>query len=88
MTKAGGGAIEADVTAAGAIVQIEEPVAVDQVPAAVMRAFAAKYPKAKATRAEKQTLSTGKVSYELAFHGDKGKTEATFTEDGTFVEQE
>src|SRR4051812_46504332 len=70
LTKADGGKLELDLSPAGAILQTEEVVAVDQVPAAVMKAFAAKYPKAKPTRAEKQTPATGKPSYELAFQVD------------------
>lgn len=88
LTKADGGKVEVDVSPAGAILQTEEVVALDQVPAAVMKAFAAKYPKAKATRAEKQTPAAGKPSYELAFQADGKRKEATFGEDGAFVEEE
>ena len=88
LTKADGGKVEVDVSPAGAILQTEEVVPLDQVPAAVTKAFAAKYPKAKPTRAEKQTPATGKPSYELAFLADGKKKEATFGEDGRFVEEE
>jgi hypothetical protein len=88
LTKADGGKVEADFSPAGAILQTEEVVALDQVPAAVKKAFAAKYPKATPTRAEKQTPATGKPSYELAFQVDGKRKEATFAEDGTFVEEE
>ncbi|MEO6777227.1 MAG: PepSY-like domain-containing protein [Kofleriaceae bacterium] len=88
LTKADGGKLEVDVSPAGAILQTEEVVGLDQVPAAVMKAFAAKYPKAKPTRAEKQTPATGKASYELAFQTDGKRKEATFAEDGRFVEEE
>ena len=88
LTKADGSKVEVDVSPAGAILQTEEVVALDQVPAAVTKAFAAKYPKAKPTRAEKQTPATGKPSYELAFAVDGKRKEATFAEDGTFVEEE
>ena len=88
LTKADGGKVEVDVSPAGAILQTEEVVPLDQVPAAVTKAFTAKYPKAKPTRAEKQTPATGKPSYELAFLADGKKKEATFGEDGRFVEEE
>ncbi len=88
ISKADGNAAEIDVALDGKILQVEEKVAIDKVPAAVMKAFAAKYPKAKADRAEKQSPTDGKPSYEIAFKDDKGKKEATFTEDGKFVEEE
>ena len=79
---------ELDVAADGKLLQIEEVVALDQVPAAVMKAFAARYPKAKADRAEKQTPTAGAVSYELAFSLAGKRKEATFAADGKFVEEE
>jgi hypothetical protein len=88
LTKADGGKVEVDVSPAGAVLQTEEVVPLDQVPAAVKKAFAAKYPKATPTRAEKQTPATGKPSYELAFQVDGKRKEATFAEDGAFVEEE
>lgn len=88
VVKADGAKAEVDVDTDGKILQIEEKVPVDKVPAAVVKAFAAKYPKAKVDAAEKQTPSTGPASYELAFKSDKGRKEATFTEDGKFVEEE
>lgn len=88
VTKADGGKIEVDVSATGEILMTEEVVGVDQVPAAVMKAFAAKYPKAKAERAEKQTPAKGVVSYELAFTDAGKRKEATFDEAGKFVEEE
>ena len=88
LTKADGGKVEVDVSPAGQILQTEEVIALDLVPAAVKKAFAAKYPKATPTRAEKQTPATGKPSYELAFAVDGKRKEATFTADGTFVEEE
>ena len=75
--------LEVELTADGTIVEIEEKIDVAKLPDAVKKAFAARYPKAKAERAEKQTAGKT-VSYEIAF----GKTEATFTEDGKFVEEE
>ena len=88
IAKADGNKAEVDVSPDGKILQVEEKIALDKVPAAVMKAFAAKYPKAKADAAEKQTPATGAPTYELAFATDKGRKEATFSEDGKFVEEE
>jgi hypothetical protein len=88
LTKADGTSAEVDVSPDGKILQVEEKIAVDKVPAVVMKAFAAKYPKAKVDVAEKQTPAQGAVSYELGFATDSGRKEATFTEDGKFVEEE
>lgn len=88
VVKADGAKAEVDVAPDGKVLQIEEKVAVDSLPAAVKKAFATKYPKAKLLGAEKQTPAAGTPSYELAFHTDHGRVEATFAEDGTFVEEE
>jgi Putative beta-lactamase-inhibitor-like, PepSY-like len=88
IVKADGAKAEVDVAADGKILQIEEKVPVDKIPAAVMTAFAARYPKAKVDVAEKQTPAEGQPSYELGFSTDSGRKEATFTEDGKFVEEE
>lgn len=88
LTRADGSKAEVDVSPDGKILQVEEKVALDKVPAAVMKAFAAKYPKAKPTEAEKQTPSDGKPVYELGFMVDKTKHEASFGEDGKFIEEE
>jgi putative PepSY-like beta-lactamase-inhibitor len=88
LAKQDGGKAEVDVAPDGKILVVEEPVALDKVPAAVMKAFAAKYPKAKATGAEKETPTGGKASYELQFETGGKKHEATFTEAGAFVEEE
>jgi hypothetical protein len=76
--------VELDLAADGKILATEEKIAVDALPDAVKKAFAAKYPKAKAERAEKETKADKSVSYEIKF----GKTEATFAADGTFIEEE
>jgi len=88
LTKADGAKAEVDVEPGGKIIQVEEKIALDKVPAAVMKAFAAKYPKAKVDQAEKQTPSEGKPTYELAFASGSGRKEATFAEDGKFIEEE
>lgn len=83
ITRADGMKAEVDVGPDGSILQIEEKIAVDKLPDAVKKAFAARYPKAKAERAEKQTAGKT-VTYEVAF----GETEATFAENGKFIEEE
>lgn len=82
------GRLELDVSPAGAIIQTEEKVPLSSVPASVLSAFAARYPKAKPTRAEKQTKADGKVTYELAFRRAGKRLEVTFDEAGKFVELE
>jgi uncharacterized membrane protein YkoI len=77
-----------DVAPEGAILLTEEKVAAASVPPAVSAAFAARYPKAKATAAEKQTKPDGKVTYELAFKVKGKRKEATFDESGSFVSEE
>lgn len=88
LTKADGNAVEVDIGTDGKILQVEEKVVLEKVPAAVMKAFAARYPKAKAEAAEKQTPATGAATYEVAFTLDKAKKEATFAADGKFIEEE
>ncbi len=88
LTMQDGHKAEVDVALDGTILQVEELVALNQVPVVVMKAFAAKYPKAKASRAEKQTPAKGPASYEIAFEVAGARKEATFTETGTFVEEE
>lgn len=83
LTRADGTKAEVDVAPDGSILAVEEKIAVDALPDAVKKAFAARYPKAKAERAEKQTAGKT-VTYEVAF----GKTEATFAADGRFIEEE
>ncbi len=79
-----GDKLEATFTADGTFLEEETVVALTTLPAAVTKAFAAKYPKAKAERAEKQVKADKTTTYEIAF----GKTEVTFKGDGTFVEEE
>lgn len=88
LVRAGGAKLELDVAPDGAILLTEEVIAVDQLPAVVAKAFAAKYPKARPTRAERQTPAKGHVTFELAFAGDKGAREATFDDTGAFVGEE
>ena len=87
IVKADGGKAEIDLAPDGKILQVEEIVPLDKVPAAVMKAFTAKYPKAKATRAEKQSADKT-VTYEIAFDLGADHKEATFDETGKFIEEE
>lgn len=67
--------------------QVEEPIAVDALPDVVRRAFSARYSKARATGANKQTAGKN-VHYEIAFVVDGKRKEATFSAAGTFVDEE
>ena len=88
VVKADGTRAEVDVSPDGKVLQVEEKIAIDKLPAVVTKAFATKYPKAKVTAAEKQMPAQGSPSYELAFTTDAGRKEATFSEDGRFIEEE
>lgn len=88
MKKADGSMVELDISPKGEIEQIEEVVPVSSIPAAVTKAFAARYAKASLLKAEKQTKADKSVTFEVAFKVGKGMKEATFKEDGTFVEEE
>ncbi len=79
---------EADVAPDGTILQIEQIIPLDKVPAAVMAALRAKYPGMTPTRAEQQTRPGHPSTYELAFPDGGQAKEATFGEDGSFVSQE
>jgi len=87
LVKTDGGKAEVDVAPDGTILQVEEVIALDKVPAVVMKAFAARYPKGKATRAEKQTADKA-VTYEIAFDLGSARKEATFDESGKFIDEE
>jgi Putative beta-lactamase-inhibitor-like, PepSY-like len=87
LVRGDGAKLEVDLAPDGTILQIEEAIALDKLPAAVTKAFAARYPKGKATGAEKQTA--GKVvTYEIKFDLGAARKEATFDESGKFVEEE
>lgn len=87
LTTAGSAPFVVDAAPDGTILQVEETIAIDALPAAVKKAFAAKYPQAKADRAEKQTAGKD-VRYEIAFSAESRRKEATFAADGRFVEEE
>src|SRR5258706_3585284 len=74
--------LELEVDPDGTILLTEERIELAAVPPAVMTAFAAKFPGAKATAAEKQTAANGNVTYELAFGAGATQKETTFTADG------
>ncbi|MDP9122635.1 MAG: PepSY-like domain-containing protein [Acidobacteriota bacterium] len=81
--------LEMDISPEGTVLLTEEAVATSAVPAAVMSAFDTKYSKMKPAKADRQTKPDGTITYELAWKDAKGKKhEATFKEDGTFVEAE
>jgi hypothetical protein len=84
----GGERVEVDVAPDGKILQTEVVIPLDQVPAKVMAAFTAKYPGAKPSRAEKQLRTGNGAFFEIAFPAEPKRKEATFAEDGTFVEEE
>jgi len=88
VTRADHGKLEIDVAPDGAIVLIEGQVAVDQVPAAVMKAFAAAYPRSNVVAAENQTPTGYTPRYVLAFTSAGGRNEATVTQSGEFVDIE
>lgn len=80
--------LEVDVAPDGTVLQTESSIGLDGVPPTVMSAFGAKYPGAKPNGAEKQVRSGKGTYYEIAFGVGSGGKEATFAEDGTFVEEE
>jgi Putative beta-lactamase-inhibitor-like, PepSY-like len=79
--------VEVEVTATGEILAIEEVVPVSALPQAVSKAFATKYPKSTTQKVEKITTPKG-TSYEIEFTTANKRREATFAENGTFVEEE
>lgn len=88
ITSKDGKPMELDIDPGGTILLTEESVELAAIPPAVMAGFAAQFPGAKPTRAEKQTASDGKVTYEVRIGAGAAKKEATFTADGALVEQE
>jgi hypothetical protein len=80
--------VELDLSANGEIEQVEEVVPISAIPDAVTKAFATRYPRATIVKAERQQKADKSISFELAFKSDKGRKEATFKDDGTFVEEE
>ena len=80
--------IELDVSPEGSILQTEKVVKVHSLPQAVLSGFETKYPTMKINRALEQKKADGSISYELAFKDKMKKHEATFTNDGAFVEEE
>ena len=87
VTRRSGTRLSVDVAADGAILEIEEQIAIDALPAAVKQAFAARYPRVGAQAVEKQTAGRS-VRYEVVFQVDRARREATFAENGSFIEEE
>ncbi len=79
--------LEIDLSPTGDILLIEEPIALADLPSLVAKAFATRYPKAKATKAEKMTKGT-EATFEIAFQLGGRRKEATFSQAGDFVEEE
>ena len=88
INKSGNEKVEVDVAPDGAILQTEQAIPLGQVPARVMTAFGAKYPGAKPLRAEKQVRTGKGAFYEIKFAAEPKAKEATFAEDGAFLEEE
>ncbi len=80
--------LELDLTPEGGLLQTEERVPLNGVPPEVRSGFASKYPGVTAVAAEKQTKAGGATSFELAFDRAGKRHEATFTDQGAFVEEE
>jgi hypothetical protein len=80
--------VEVDVSTDGKVLAVEEAIALDKLPEAVTKAFAARYPKATPRAAEKQVVTDQGTRYELAFTDGGKRKEATFQADGGFVEEE
>jgi hypothetical protein len=88
VNKCSGEKVEVDVAPDGAVLQTEQAIPLDQIPARVMTAFGAKYPGAKPLRAEKQVRTGKGAFYEIKFAAEPKAKEATFAENGSFVEEE
>lgn len=54
----------------------------------VLSGFKARCAATKPMSAEKQTKADGTITYEVAFVRDHKRREATFTDTGSFVEEE
>ena len=80
--------LEIDVAPDGTLLLTETVIAVDELPAKVMTAFSAKYPGAKARKAEKQVEPGKSARFEIEYDAQPKPKEVTFAEDGTFVEEE
>ena len=82
------GNVELDLDTTGSILLTEQIVPVDSVSKGAMSGFKSKYPGVKISRAEKQTKPDGSVTYELSFQDKNKKHDATFRQNGEFVELE
>jgi hypothetical protein len=88
ITKPNGGKAEVELAADGTVLEVETVIPLGQVVEPVMTAFAAKFPKGKAKKAEKSVRPGQQDVYELAFTLAGARREASFLADGTFVEDD
>lgn len=84
IARADGSNAEVEVATDGTITALEEVVHASTLPEAVSKAFAAKYPGAVASRAERITSPGKPAVFEIRF----GDREAAFDESGGFIEEE
>ena len=80
--------LELDLTPEGLLLQTEEKVPLGSLPAGVLSAFRSRYAGIEPLAAERQTKADGKTTFEVAFERDRKRREATFSETGSFVEEE
>lgn len=88
ITTKAGKKIDLDINPAGDILQTEESVALETVPAAVLKSLAAEYQGAKPVSAVRLSRADGKILYEIAFETGGAKKEATFSAAGKAVDEE
>ena len=87
--KSEGQTIEVTVTPAGKIVLVEKTIAAQDLPNAVAKALAAKYPNATIKKAEEIIKNDQVTAYEmLIVTADKKTFEVTFDPKGKFIEEE
>ena len=83
-----GAPTEADVSPDGTLLQVEQIVTLDKVPAPVTAALTARYPGVSPARVEQQTHPGHPTTYEFKLPPGSKAKEATFGEDGSFVGEE
>jgi len=80
--------LEADVAPDGAILQTEEQIAPQKLPAVVLDTFKARYGESKVGKAEKIVKAGGAIEYEIAFTRGGAKMEVTISHEGKVLEEE
>lgn len=83
-----GGKAEVELDADGHVLEVESEIPLAQVVEPVTTAFAKKFPKGKATKAERSVRPNQEDVYELAFTLAGARREASFLADGTFIEDD